>query len=265
MEGAGVCIVSDDAEHATRGMDSTHEEPEASNVSETVEEPKLPSAVQDLIRRLEGKAEPKLLFHSLIGEPEFREFSPDIAAPSTIKGWRNQVRVRVLEAIGSCNTFEVLNVINLSQLTAREWEIVLRGFMSSTNLREIFVGFINWSSDEAVESFCLQLGRILNSSSVTGLTIWALIQSSSLKDLKLDNLKWGAALLLKALAGDDGNRSIERILLGKEEEEEEEEQAWFISSIRTRFPLDRSLKEVELDNLRMRPQEWQQLGEVTRL
>ncbi|BFI22820.1 hypothetical protein MPTK1_8g16169 [Marchantia polymorpha subsp. ruderalis] len=319
----------------------TDEEPENSNASETVEEPELPSAVQALLRRLEGKGEP-LREPPNLHEPEFREFFPDSAALSTITGWRSQVRLRVLEAIGNCNTFQILNVPfirgrdeygwtrgDISRLTASEWEIVFRGFMSSTNLRTIDVGSIESSSDEEVESLCLHLGRILNSSSVIYLIIYAcrlsarcwlnlasglrgncesklqslvlwnawedssvvkhvaeminsapllqtlilresskmddeavgmlsqaLIQSSSLQELTIWEVEWEAALLLKALAGDDGNRSIERLILRNMDGRGD--------CLRQVLSSNPSLKDVDLRWLRMRPEEWQQLGEGIR-
>ncbi|BFI22817.1 hypothetical protein MPTK1_8g16163 [Marchantia polymorpha subsp. ruderalis] len=321
MEGAGASIVNDAAELATRGMDSADEELE------------LHWSFQDLLRRLEGKGEP-CRWLSELSEPEFREFFPDGELISTITGWRSQVRLRVLEAIGNCNTFEDLDVRaicggDISRLTASEWEIVFRGFMSSTNLRTIHVGKLTWSSDAEVESWSLQLGRILNSSSVTDLTIWrcglsarcwlnlasglrgncesklqslnlldawedssavkhvadmissapllqwlrldeiskmddeavgmlsqALIHSSSLQKLMLVKVEWGAALLLKALAGDDGNRSIERLILG--------DMDGLGDCLRQLLTSNPSLKEVNLWYLRMSPEEWQQLGESIR-
>ncbi|OAE33361.1 hypothetical protein AXG93_4123s1360 [Marchantia polymorpha subsp. ruderalis] len=51
-------------------------------------------------------------------------------------GWRSKLRLRVLEAIGSCNTLEFLNV-----------------------------------EDAEVESLCSHMGIILNSSSVADLTM----------------------------------------------------------------------------------------------
>ncbi|OAE34142.1 hypothetical protein AXG93_1593s1000 [Marchantia polymorpha subsp. ruderalis] len=279
MEGAGASMVSHAAELATREMESAHEEPE------------LPSAIQDLVRRLEGQGEPMTRLPNLSG-PEFLDFFPEGA--STIIGWRSQVRLRVLEAIGSCNTFEILDVHdicggNIMRLTASEWELVFRGFRSSTILQQIRLGPSLWDLEANWESLCLQLGRILNSSSVKELKVvrrrisvrcflnlasglqghsdsklqsldlydaWedssamkhvadminsaplleklllgdsfnendmedetveilsqALIQSSSLKELELDGVKWGPALLQKALAGDDRNRSIERVRL----------------------------------------------------
>ncbi|BFI43185.1 hypothetical protein MPTK2_8g15897 [Marchantia polymorpha subsp. ruderalis] len=334
----------------TLGMDSIDEEPESFDVSETDEQPKLPSAVQYLIRLLEGKGQPLRNLYQRLFNPEIREFFPDSAALSTITGWRSQVRLRVLEAIGNCNTFEDLTVPfiyygakydeakygeivrdwgDISRLTASEWEIVCRGFMSSTVLKEISLSQLRWGSDEEVESFCLQLGGILNSSSVTHLTIrgcelnarcwlnlasglrghsdsklqtldlkdaWedssavkhvaeminsapllqtlilrespktddeavgmlsqALIQSSSLQKLSLWEVEWGAALLLKALAGDDGNRSIERLIL--------DGMDGLGDCLRQVLSSNPSLKEVCLDSLRMSPEEWQQLGEVIR-
>ncbi|OAE27236.1 hypothetical protein AXG93_473s1070 [Marchantia polymorpha subsp. ruderalis] len=325
MEGEGASIVSHAAAE-TRGMNSADEEPE------------LPSAVQDLIRRLEGKGEPITRLPYLGGE-EFQDFFPEIASPSTITGWRSQVRLRVLEAIGSCKTLEVLDVEDIcggeiSMMTVSEWELVLRGFMSSTVLQEITLRGLEWISDEEVESLCLQIGRILNTSSVTQLTIircrilsprlsarcflnlasglrgnsdsklqslelrdaWedssavkhvadminsatglerlslgyidymdketvgilsqALIQSSSLKELILKKLEWGAALLLNALAGDDSNRSIERLRLKRMNR--------LGDCLRELLTSNPSLMEVRLDDLRMSLEEWHQLGEVIR-
>ncbi|BFI22709.1 hypothetical protein MPTK1_8g15075 [Marchantia polymorpha subsp. ruderalis] len=307
-----------------------------------LEEPELPSAIQDLLQRLEGQGRPITHLPELHGrrwrESEFREFFPrERASLSTMTGWRSQVRHRVLEAIGNCNTFESLDVgdicdNDISRLTASEWEIVFRGFRSSPVLEGIFVGYIRGSDDAEVESLCLELGRILNSSSVTRLVVqgcrlsarcwsnlasglrghsdsklkslelegdvwedesavkhvaeminsaplletlsfedfWkdmedetvgilsqALIQSSSLKELVLKGqVKWGGPLLLKALAGDDRNRSIERLRL------------WHIyglgDCLREIFISNPSLEKVGLYRVKMSPEEWHQLGEVIR-
>ncbi|BFI23038.1 hypothetical protein MPTK1_8g18425 [Marchantia polymorpha subsp. ruderalis] len=342
MEGAGASIVNQAAEFATREMDSADEELY------------LPSAIQDLVRRLEGQGEPVTRFPDLSGR-EFQDFFPKRESISTITGWRSKVRLRVLEAIGSCNTLEVLHVddiwsADISRLKKSEWEFVLRGFKSSTVLRKIVVlrlkwmsdGDLDWIGDEdlkwslkrsleaEVESWCLQLGRLLNSSSVielkldncslsarcflnlasgmrghsdsklqslelhnawkdtsavkhvadminsapqletlrlggsyndiedetVGILSQALIQSSSLKELELFEVVWGEALLLKALAGDDRNQSIERLRL------------WGMYTLgdclRELLISTRSLKEVELHSLWMSREEWHQLGEVIR-
>ncbi|BFI22655.1 hypothetical protein MPTK1_8g14526 [Marchantia polymorpha subsp. ruderalis] len=303
-------------------MDSAHEEPE------------LPSAIQDLVQRLEGQGEPITQLPDLTGS-EFQEFFPERASLSTITGWRSQVRLRVLEAIGNCNTFEILYVHyicrgDVSRLTASEWEIVFRGFRSSTVLNEITLYDLKWSSDAEVETLCLELGRILNSSSVPtlvlsdcrlsarcwsnlasglrghsdsklqSLIVWdawedesavkhvaeminsaplletldlmdfwkdmedetvgilsqALVQSLSLKVLILSKVKWVRPLLLKALAGDDRNRSIERLRL------------WYMvglgDCLREILISNPSLKKVELHSLHMSPEEWHQLGELIR-
>ncbi|BFI13718.1 hypothetical protein MPTK1_4g20223 [Marchantia polymorpha subsp. ruderalis] len=323
-EGAGTSIVSDGAELATREMDSADEEPE------------LPSAIQDLVQRLEGEGEPITRLPNLNG-PEFLEFFPERASLSTITGWRSQVRLRVLEAISSCNTVEILDVHNIcggdvSRLMASEWEMVLRGFKYSTVLRMITVPIHLAGSDWEMETLCLQLGRILNTSSVTELKMYycrlssicflnlvsglrgncesklqsldlfeawndsravkhvaeminsapllktlrlggfyenmedealkvlsqALIESSSLKELILRcEEKWGPALLLKALAGDEGNRSIERVQLRNMDRLGE-------GNLRELLISNPSLKEVELSFYQMRPREWHQLGEVIR-
>ncbi|OAE32612.1 hypothetical protein AXG93_3228s1290 [Marchantia polymorpha subsp. ruderalis] len=319
MEGAGASNVSHAAE--TRGMDTADEEPE------------LPSAVQDLIWRLEGEGEPvKALPHLFKGE--FREFFPERASLSTITGWRSQVRLRVLDAIGSCNTLEFLQVgtmcgRDISRLTESEWEVVFRGFKSSTVLEWIALSELEWSSDAEVESLCSQIGRILNTSSVYKLQIaytklsarcwlnlasglqgnpdsklrelelydaWedasavkhvadviksapllnmlgigckddmeeeavgilsqVLIQSSSLRILFLQKVKWGEALLLNALARDDGNRSISYLHLA--------EMDGLGGCLRELLTSNPSLKCVTLNNSRMSPEEWRQLGEFIR-
>ncbi|BFI06685.1 hypothetical protein MPTK1_2g05030 [Marchantia polymorpha subsp. ruderalis] len=181
IKAADVSIVSDDAaELATRGMDSEDEEPGL-----------LPSAVKDLIWRLEGRAQP-LPWLSTLSSPEFQEFFPEPASLSTIKGWRGEVRLRVLEAIGSCNTFHSLDVQDIfggdiSRLTASEWELLLRGFRWSTVLRAIRVEGLRWSSLAEVENLCLQLGRILNFSSV--------------KDLRIVNCRLNARCFLNLASG----------------------------------------------------------------
>ncbi|OAE31136.1 hypothetical protein AXG93_150s1260 [Marchantia polymorpha subsp. ruderalis] len=140
------------------------------------QEPELPLAIQDLVQRLEGKGEPITRLPNF-NRPEFLKFFPERASLSTITGWRSQVRLRVLEAIISCNTVEILDVHNIcggdvSRLMASEWDIVLRGFMYSTVLRKIIVEYHLGGSDAEVETLCLQLGRILNTSSITELKIW---------------------------------------------------------------------------------------------
>ncbi|BFI12001.1 hypothetical protein MPTK1_4g03955 [Marchantia polymorpha subsp. ruderalis] len=320
MEGAGASIVSYATEK--RGMDSADEEPE------------LPSDIQDLVQRLEGQGEPITELPNL-SEPEFRKFFPRRASLSTIIGWRSQVRLRVLEAMGSCNTLEILNVSNIcggdtSMLTPSEWEVVLRGFRSSSVLEKIIVDHL-WfreSDDAEVESLCFQLGRILKSSSVTELVLYnrlsarcfsnlasglrghsdsklksldlreawedstavkyvadmissapvletlrlggdmvmedetagilahALIQSSSLKELRLERGKWGGPLLLKALAGHDRNRSIERLVL--------REMVGLGDCLTELLISNRSLKEVKFYTFGMRPEELHKLGEAIR-
>ncbi|BFI16335.1 hypothetical protein MPTK1_5g20875 [Marchantia polymorpha subsp. ruderalis] len=302
------------------------------------------SAVQDLIRRLEGRGEPMTTLPEL-GRSEFREFFPKSASLSTITGWRSKVRLRVLEAIGNCNTFThlTLSVYHISRLTASEWEVVFRGFMCSTIFESISLYSLrgyrsdkevdkeveSLCSNEELESFCIQIGRILNSSSVQvlriegfylsarcwlnlasglrgnsdsklqSLDLWgawkdssavkhvadminsatrletlrllrpgameeetvgflsqALIQSSSLKELTLSEVECGAALLLKALAEDDGNRSIERLYLM-----DVDGLGGCLREVLTSNP---SLKKVTLIHVRMSPEEWHQVGEVIR-
>ncbi|OAE26844.1 hypothetical protein AXG93_2465s1020 [Marchantia polymorpha subsp. ruderalis] len=90
-----------------------------------------------------------------------------------------------------------------------------------------------------------------------GIVSQALIHSSSLKALNLiDFSSWGAALLLKALARDDGNRSIEILQLWRMDRLKD-----CIVQLLTSNP---SLKEVTFTYLDMRPEEWHQLGEVSR-
>ncbi|BBN14799.1 hypothetical protein MPTK1_6g14600 [Marchantia polymorpha subsp. ruderalis] len=177
MEGAGASMVSPAAELATRGMDSADEETE------------VPSAVQDLIRRLgetnwsdwstTGSSHPDVTEYSILRRPEVKIFFPEDAplSKNANTGWRSQVRLRVLEAIGSCiSSSELLDVgdicdIHMSRLTASEWEVVLRGFRSSSVLREMRIGELKWSSEADLESLGLQLAIILNTSSVTHLAI----------------------------------------------------------------------------------------------
>ncbi|BFI12983.1 hypothetical protein MPTK1_4g13275 [Marchantia polymorpha subsp. ruderalis] len=322
MEGAGASIFSHAVELATREMDSAHEEPE------------LPSAVQDLVQRLEGQGEP-ITELPYLTNPEFLEFFPYSESLSTIIGWRSQVRRRVLEAIGSCNTLEILGLHkicggDISRLTPSEWEVVLRGFRSSTVLEKIIVYGTDLADNADNESLCFQLGRILNSSSVTKLKLsailsarclsnlasglrgrsdsklnsldlvgawedssevkyvadminsaplletlrlggrWeymedetvgilsqALIQSLALKEFTLDKAgKWGGPLLLKALAGDDRNRSIERLRL--------RDMVGLGDCLRELLISNPSLKTVELHPLLMEPEKAHQLGEAIR-
>ncbi|OAE27340.1 hypothetical protein AXG93_441s1000 [Marchantia polymorpha subsp. ruderalis] len=345
MEVAGASIVSHDAE--TRGMDSAHQEPETSYVSEKDEEPELPSAVQDLIRRLEDTTAYAPTLH--IRDPGFLEFFPESASLSTITGWRSKVRLRVLEAIAlriARYSYLSLNFScegDISRFTASEWEVLLRG---CNGLQTMRVAALKWSSDAEVESLCLQLGRIVNSSEVkeleiedldckmtarcflnlasglrgnydskleslkltntrvdssgmkhvvdmingapllktlhlggqkcdvndeyeetvgmlddmdeetVGMLSQALIRSSSLKELRLSDVKWGAALSLKALAGDDGNRSIEILRL--------DYMDILGDCLRQLLTSDASLKAVNLCSIRMSYEEWHQLGEFIR-
>ncbi|BFI24144.1 hypothetical protein MPTK2_1g08755 [Marchantia polymorpha subsp. ruderalis] len=337
MEGEGASMLSRAPELAIGEMESVDEEPE------------LPPAVQDLIRRLGGKAM-HVSLPPILSCPELEDFFPERAPLSTNTGWRSQVRLRVLEAIGSCRSFETLIVEgicgrHISRLTASEWEVVLRGFNSSSVLREMEIGQLTWSSEAEVESLGLQLGVILNSSSVAHLTIedcrltprfflnlasglrenyqsklkslqlrqaWenasavkyvvemlngdsrletlslgkhsregyrpymleyhilykrdeaavrllsqALKQNSSLTKLVLTEVEGGsAALLLNALAGDDGNRSIERLELI--------EISGLGKFLREIFISNRSLRAVMLNNMAMPLEEWRLLGEAIR-
>ncbi|BFI06849.1 hypothetical protein MPTK1_2g06620 [Marchantia polymorpha subsp. ruderalis] len=90
-----------------------------------------------------------------------------------------------------------------------------------------------------------------------GILSQALIQSSSLKVLNLARSgKWAGPLLLKALAGDDRNRSIERLRL--------EVIDGLGDCLREILISNPSLKKVELARSHMSPEEWHQLGEVIR-
>ncbi|OAE27607.1 hypothetical protein AXG93_2520s1030 [Marchantia polymorpha subsp. ruderalis] len=89
-----------------------------------------------------------------------------------------------------------------------------------------------------------------------GMDSQSLIQSSSLTELKLWEVKWRESLLLNALARDDGNRSIERLLLTNMDR-----LGGCLRELFTSYP---SLKEVTLEDLQMNPEEWRQLGEVIR-
>ncbi|OAE28011.1 hypothetical protein AXG93_2646s1130 [Marchantia polymorpha subsp. ruderalis] len=223
------------------------------------EESELPSAVQDLLRRLEGKGEPITSLPDLT-RVEFRDFFPESASLSMIIGWRSQVRLQVLEAIGSCDTFKLsarcfLNLVSGlrgnsdSKLQSLElwdaWEHcdaqkhVADMINSATRLETLTLGYLVGMDEETV-----------------GILSQALIQSSSLTELKLLNVDEGAALLLKALAGDNGNRSIERLGLARMD--------GLGDCLRQLLTSNPSLKEVTLDSLRMRPEEWHQLGELIR-
>ncbi|BFI43104.1 hypothetical protein MPTK2_8g15060 [Marchantia polymorpha subsp. ruderalis] len=68
--------------------------------------------------------------------------------------------------------------------------------------------------------------------------------------------KWGGRLLLKALAGDDRNRSIERLHL--------DSIKGLGDCLRKILISNPSLKKVDLDGVSMSPEEWHQLGEVIR-
>ncbi|OAE25345.1 hypothetical protein AXG93_4620s1600 [Marchantia polymorpha subsp. ruderalis] len=167
MEGAGASIVSDAAQVATGEMDSAEEEPEESSGSSSEESSGFSSEesseeVEDFIRRLEGKGKP-------ITQLKYGSFW-------TRLGPRSQMRLRVLKAIGNCNTLEYLDVASIcgghiSTLTASEWDVVLSGFRCSNVLRVIRISALKWSSDEEVERLCLELGRILNTSTVAELEI----------------------------------------------------------------------------------------------
>ncbi|OAE20477.1 hypothetical protein AXG93_4698s1270 [Marchantia polymorpha subsp. ruderalis] len=150
-----------DGELATWEMDFSDEEPELPG---EVDAELVTLEMEDLIQRLEGKGEPLTKLPHLIRVCE--GFFPDSTSLSTIISWPSQLRHRVLKAIGNCNTLEFLRVgeicgEDILRLTASEWEVVLRGFKSSTVLREISVSHLRWSSDTEVKSFCLQLGGIV--------------------------------------------------------------------------------------------------------
>ncbi|BFI42891.1 hypothetical protein MPTK2_8g12920 [Marchantia polymorpha subsp. ruderalis] len=158
MEGAGSSNVSDAAELATPGMDSADNEPE------------LPSAIQDLIRRLEGEGEPIIGRLPDFSEPPFLDFFPERASLSKMTGWQSKVRRQVLEAIGSCNTLQVMIISdicarNISRLDPFEWDIVFRVFDWSPNLRAIRFEQSTWSSHGETELLCTKLGIVLNSES----------------------------------------------------------------------------------------------------
>ncbi|BFI43130.1 hypothetical protein MPTK2_8g15330 [Marchantia polymorpha subsp. ruderalis] len=321
IAGASVCR---GAELATRGMDSADVEPE------------LPSAVQDLIRCLEGKADPSMQLRNL-HRAEFQDFFPKTLRELT--EWRRRVRKRVLEAIRSCKTFKYIDMKDIfrgdiSRLEAEEWVFILEGFRSSTALRVIRVEGLTWTSIAEVEGFCLQVGKILKTSSVTHLTVgscrlsatcfrnlatglhgnspsmlksielhnaWedssalehvadiiknatrletleiggsadrmydmdgeaarilsqALILSLSLKTLVLKEAKGVlSALLLKALSGDDVNRSIECLHLIS--------VSGLGDCLRELLSSNPFLKDVTLTNIDMGSEKWRQLGEAIR-
>ncbi|OAE27309.1 hypothetical protein AXG93_2817s1140 [Marchantia polymorpha subsp. ruderalis] len=99
-----------------------------------------------------------------------------------------------------------------------------------------------------------------------GILSQVLIQSSSLRELAVDQVKWGPALL-KALAGDDGNRSIECLRLRSACMPHSDFVSWTrglgdcLGKLLTCKPF---WKEMELHFLEMSPEEWHQLGEVIR-
>ncbi|KAG6550368.1 hypothetical protein Mapa_008331 [Marchantia paleacea] len=162
IEGAGASIVSHAAELETQGMDA---------VGKPDEEPELPVALQDLIQRLQGKAGPgaqPLKYLPDLTDPKYGDFFTRYASPSTNMEWRNQVRLRVLEAIGRCNTLRALDLhdpfFSRCLITAGECEIVLRGVQSSTVLEGVYLDNLESRSAAEVEKLCLLLGRILETS-----------------------------------------------------------------------------------------------------
>ncbi|BFI12416.1 hypothetical protein MPTK1_4g07835 [Marchantia polymorpha subsp. ruderalis] len=195
MEGAGPSIVSQAAELTSRKMDYSDEEPElprevdaelatreidsSNEDSELSRQVEVEEEVEDLIECLEGKGfQPTGLSRhfTTLSERVRKEFFPERASLSTITVRQSQVRLRLLEAIGNCKTLEYLEVEeicdhDISKLTDSEWDVVWRGFKSSTVLREISIKDMHWNSDTEVERLCLQLGGILSSSSVTRLDI----------------------------------------------------------------------------------------------
>ncbi|OAE35303.1 hypothetical protein AXG93_392s1520 [Marchantia polymorpha subsp. ruderalis] len=203
-------------EPETSNVSETDEEPETSDVSETDEEPKLPSAVQDLIRRLEGKREPITSLPNL-SMTKLRKFFPDSAALSTITRWRSQVRLRVLEAIGNCNTLKFLDVRAICDGDiSRCWLNLASGLRGNSKSKlqslELWEAWGDSSAGKHVADMInsaplLQTLRLTSRSKLddeaVGMLSQALIQSSSLQELRLKEVAWGAALLLKALAGDD--------------------------------------------------------------
>ncbi|KAG6545422.1 hypothetical protein Mapa_013022 [Marchantia paleacea] len=100
IEAAGASIVSHGAELETQGMDA---------VGKTDKEPDLLVALQDLLQNLQGEAgpgdEPVESLRDLT-DPKYGDFFTPHASPSTNMEWRNQERLRVLAAIGTCNTLQ---------------------------------------------------------------------------------------------------------------------------------------------------------------
>ncbi|BFI29294.1 hypothetical protein MPTK2_3g01070 [Marchantia polymorpha subsp. ruderalis] len=332
MEGDDASMLSPAAELETQGM----------KVEGRMEgDDQLPLRVQDFLQLLPFHfRRGSVLLNLLDLRSEVSDFFPNVRHRIATDGRRGQVRLRVLEAIGSCfSSYEGLDVgdicgRNISRLTASEWEVVLRGFRSSSVLREMKISQLKWSSEADLESLGLQLGIILNTSSVTDLTIqyctlterfflnlasgplenshsklkslqvggvWGdgvnamkfilevltghhqletlslssilggqggveaavrllpqgLKQNSCLKELVLQKVEGGsAALLLNALAGDDGNRSIERLQLAY--------MSGIGKCLAEVFISNRSLRVVTLEDIDMPVEECRLLGEAIR-
>ncbi|OAE23682.1 hypothetical protein AXG93_4520s1050 [Marchantia polymorpha subsp. ruderalis] len=162
-----------------------------------------PLLVSSLSQFVPVKKRPPFL-PPILSNPEVKDFFPEDAQLSTNTGWRSQVRLRVLEAIGSwISSSEFLHVkdicgLHISMLTASEWEVVLRGFRSSSVLRWMKISRMTWSSEADLESLGLQLGIILNTSSATQLEIedcrltagFFLNLASGLRENSHSKLKW---------------------------------------------------------------------------
>ncbi|OAE26828.1 hypothetical protein AXG93_215s1260 [Marchantia polymorpha subsp. ruderalis] len=158
------------------------------------------------------------------------------------------------------------------RLSARCWLNLASGLRGHSDSKlKSFKLFLAWEDSSAVKHVAdminsaplletLSLGDCYKhmDDEALGILSQALIQSSALKELNLEMVDWGTALLLKALAGHDRNRSIERLRL------------WGVDSdrlgdcLRELLISNPSLKEVELRFLRMYPGQWHQLGEVIR-
>ncbi|OAE23715.1 hypothetical protein AXG93_2253s1260 [Marchantia polymorpha subsp. ruderalis] len=175
------------------------------------EEPELPSAVQGLIRRLEGKGERTIRLPKF-SEKEFGDFFPEIASLLTITQWRCKVRLRVLEAIGSCNNFKMLDLERFVVEINRGWRktLVLKNAWEDASAVKHVADMIN--SAPLLGMLRITYIDAMEEEAV-GILSQALIQSSSLEEMHLVKVDWGAALLLRTFAGDDRNRSVEYFLL----------------------------------------------------
>ncbi|KAG6546668.1 hypothetical protein Mapa_011857 [Marchantia paleacea] len=125
----------------------------------------LPVALKKLLQRLEGTPELGLdaaTYVPILSQAKYGDFFTNVASSSSKMQIRKQVRLRVLKAIGSCNTLQVLRVPD--GCTYSELEAVLLPLQSNSELTKIVIRRLESSNDADVESCWLLLGQLLQTS-----------------------------------------------------------------------------------------------------